>query len=550
MITQYITQIRKPKILVVDDTATNIEILMGALENDYDIRFALSGLQALQRVREDEPPDLILLDIMMPVMDGYEVCRQLKADVTTRDIPIIFLTALDAAEHESEGLALGADDYLTKPINLIIARLRIKNCLERAKLGKELHLALTGTQQGLWEWHLPTGQITLDPRYAQALGYGPSELPSNPVSMETLVHPDDLANFKAAGEAVCAGESMLLSIETRWRDKRNAFVWMQVLGKPEDKTAIHAGTRIIGTFINISARKKDAIALLAEKNRLDTLIRAIPDIVMTLDTSCALSELYLPANMQMLLENPDWQHQPPSAVFPLPLNLAIENAVLGAIEKQSLQISSCEIQYDSGTRYFEASAQNLYDGLRYPTGFMVVIRDVTDYRRAEIQLAEMAFHDPLTHLANRRLLLDKLHEAQLTSLRQQTAFAIIFIDLDRFKPINDEYGHQVGDQLLQEVANRLKKSIRHHDMAARLGGDEFVLLLENLQLPQEAALARVAEFVTHLKTLLAQPYVLDDLTVNCSASMGYQVHSGDALDLDQMIKNADIAMYEEKKQRQ
>lgn len=123
---------RQSIILVVDDTETNIDILMETLGDDYDIQVALDGESALENVRE-EKPDLILLDIMMPGMDGYEVCRRLKDDPFTHEIPVIFLTAMAEEQNEAKGLALGAVDYVTKPFSPELVKARVANQLELKK---------------------------------------------------------------------------------------------------------------------------------------------------------------------------------------------------------------------------------------------------------------------------------------------------------------------------------------------------------------------------------------------------------------------------------
>ena len=127
----------KPRILAIDDTPANLMTLGAALAEEYDLQFATSGQQGLT-LAAGAPPDLVLLDIMMPEMDGYEVCRQLKADPSLQNIPVIFITALAEMDAEAAGLELGAADYLTKPINVGIARQRIRNLLEREQLRKEV----------------------------------------------------------------------------------------------------------------------------------------------------------------------------------------------------------------------------------------------------------------------------------------------------------------------------------------------------------------------------------------------------------------------------
>ena len=120
----------KQTILIVDDVAMNIKVLGDALKTDYTVRFATNGEKALEMAMSSSPPDLILLDIMMPGMDGYEVCRQLKAEKQTWSIPVIFITAMSQEEDETKGLELGAIDYITKPFSLPIVKVRIKTHLE------------------------------------------------------------------------------------------------------------------------------------------------------------------------------------------------------------------------------------------------------------------------------------------------------------------------------------------------------------------------------------------------------------------------------------
>ena len=138
---------RRPKILAIDDTPANLLALGALLEEDFDLRVATSGRSGMALAAQSQP-DLILLDVMMPIMDGYETFQQLKKDPTLRSIPVIFLTALSTMDAESDGLSLGAADYITKPINVAIARHRIRNLLERELLRKEV-IAQRDELQGL-----------------------------------------------------------------------------------------------------------------------------------------------------------------------------------------------------------------------------------------------------------------------------------------------------------------------------------------------------------------------------------------------------------------
>lgn len=119
----------KPRVLIVDDLVDNVDVLAGILDEDYELKVALNGLDALRVANSDPPPDLILLDVMMPDMNGYDVCRVLKENLTTRKIPVIFVTALGETEDESEGFAVGAVDYLTKPVSPPIVQARVRSHL-------------------------------------------------------------------------------------------------------------------------------------------------------------------------------------------------------------------------------------------------------------------------------------------------------------------------------------------------------------------------------------------------------------------------------------
>ena len=131
-------------ILIVDDTPTNIEILLGMLEEDYDVSFATSGRQALELLAKGEKPDLILLDVMMPEMDGYEVCAALKDDAATRAIPVIFVTGKDDAVSETRALAAGGVDFIQKPVNQPVLRARVRLHLELQRRAESLRGVVAG----------------------------------------------------------------------------------------------------------------------------------------------------------------------------------------------------------------------------------------------------------------------------------------------------------------------------------------------------------------------------------------------------------------------
>lgn len=186
------------------------------------------------------------------------------------------------------------------------------------------------------------------------------------------------------------------------------------------------------------------------------------------------------------------------------------------------------------------------DGNGQPQWIDGVIIDITDRKLAELAIREMAFYDPLTSLPNRRLLLDRLQQQLSASARTGMHGALIFIDLDEFKKINDTLGHGTGDRLLIEVAQRLRAGVREADTVARLGGDEFIVMLDDLGRGTDEATTKAAAIGMKLRESLQRPYKLDAHRVSCTPSMGLTTFSGHEVSADELIRRADKAMYRAK----
>lgn len=194
--------------------------------------------------------------------------------------------------------------------------------------------------------------------------------------------------------------------------------------------------------------------------------------------------------------------------------------------------------YESGrATYYEDEVSHL-DG---------VITDITEKKMYEKEIAQLAFYDPLTHLPNRRLLIDRINQVQLSSERNKRIAALMFIDLDSFKELNDTFGHDYGDILLQQVANRLLSAIRKEDTVARLGGDEFIIVLRDLSDSTAEAMKEVITISDMLIDILNTPYMLNSLEYKCTSSIGITFVNGKEYDQDELIKQADRAMYDAKK---
>ena len=171
-------------------------------------------------------------------------------------------------------------------------------------------------------------------------------------------------------------------------------------------------------------------------------------------------------------------------------------------------------------------------------GGALVVRDITNRKKMESQLIKQATHDNLTQLPNRALLIDRLNRACTHSRRNKTNLAIIFLDIDLFKNINDRFGHQVGDIVLQEVSKRLRGLVRASDSLARIGGDEFIVILTDL-----SGRDKIIAVSNKILTNLATPYHLNDHVLNLTVSMGISVYPQDGADEEILLRHADTAMY-------
>ncbi|MDR3371016.1 ABC transporter substrate-binding protein [Rhodoferax sp.] len=199
------------------------------------------------------------------------------------------------------------------------------------------------------------------------------------------------------------------------------------------------------------------------------------------------------------------------------------------------------IRLDGSTLDTEINAEIVRDAQGQPSGLIFVVRDISERKKTEQRIRHMAQHDPLTGLANRALFSDRLQRAIANAVRDKTGLALLFIDLDKFKPVNDTYGHAVGDRLLQEVARRMLQCVRDSDTVARIGGDELVVLLRGAcGIPNTLVVAE------KIRSSLERPFQLDghELLISCSVGVAlFPEHGQDEITL---AKHADLAMYQAK----
>ncbi|MEO7558969.1 MAG: EAL domain-containing protein, partial [Nitrosospira sp.] len=219
----------------------------------------------------------------------------------------------------------------------------------------------------------------------------------------------------------------------------------------------------------------------------------------------------------------------------------IISALLEAREKGLSSGKQLELEFAQGKLWFELSVSRKQVDPGHDPRFIVLARDVTERKASEQRILNLAHYDSLTGLPNRALLADRMRVAIKRAERQSTRLAVLFVDLDRFKPINDSLGHDIGDQLLKAAAQRMQTSVRSVDTVSRVGGDEFVVLLSEIETTEDAA--RVAD---KLITGLSQPYGVEGHELQVTASVGICIYPDNGTQPNVLLRNADASMYSAK----
>ena len=413
---------RPSRLLIVDDNEMNRDMLARRLaRKGYVIGLADSARDLLPRVKEDGI-DLLLLDIEMPEVSGLDALQSLRESYSPTDLPIIMVTAKNQSDDIVKALEMGANDYLTKPIDFPVALARIstqlshKNAQEALRESEERYaLAARGANDGLWDWNLLTGAVYFSPRWKAMLGFQENEIEDRLEEWLDRIHDADRDRVKQEIDAHQKGLTPHFESEHRLLHKDGGFRWMLSRG-----LAVHDAT---GKTLRMAGSQTD--------------------------------------------------------------------------------------------------------------------------------ITERKVSDPLTGLPNRLLFIDRLGRLIRHSKRHKDhLFAVLFLDLDGFKMINDSLGHLIGDQLLVGVAARLEKCLRSSDTVARLGetftvarlgGDEFTILLDDIKEPADAN--RAAE---RLMKALAPPFVLAGKEIFTSISIGIAMSNTAYEEPEDLLRDADTAMYRAK----
>jgi len=386
-----------------------------------------------------------------------------------------------------------------------------------------------------------TGQISWFGDIDRILGYGPGEFPRTVEAWEKAIHPEDHARVAAA-------------VEKHFETGEPFFQEYRVVRK--DRTVLHwhhAGTslisadgqrtRCIGTVTDISSRRQIEEALRLSEKRYRTLFeRNLAGVYRSslegriLDCNESFARIFGYASREEVLGQAAWDF------YVKPEDREV--AVAKLLERQSLTNYEHSLRRKDGSLVWVLENGNLIEG---PDNRLSIIEgtiiDITERKRAEEQVKHLAFHDPLTNLPNRLLFNDRLTLAVAQAHRHNQKLAVLFLDLDRFKVINDSLGHSIGDELLRQVADRIQEHVREGDTVARLGGDEFTLLVPGITAEEDAA-----KIARKICDAIHAPFWIDGRELFVTTSMGVSVYPADGHDAETLVRNADSAMYRAKEQ--
>lgn len=548
----------RPLVLAVDDAPINLTILAARLEPEgIDVRLAGDGRTALDYAHLEPRPDLILLDVMMPDMDGYAVLEALRRSPETRDIPVIFVTARNQTEDEEKALRAGAVDYITKPINpaILMARVHLQLELKRARelvrgqknwleqevnrriaennlLDTRLQVALSLTGFGTWENNRTTGISRWSESLNQILGL--TQSPNLLADILERAHPEDCLKVQSSLTGQDASEHDIHIEEFRLRHADGHWVWLEVRSKVTQRDSGGQARITTGTMSDIGKRKSTELA-----ERLASVVfTGINDGICITDQ-----------DKNILLVNKAFTkvtaYSPEEIIGQTPeiLRSGLHGEAFYQEMQESIQqhdnwqgeITNRRKDGELVTEWLSISA--VRDSRGQLTNYVGIFSDLSERKAAAERIQYLSSYDPLTNLPNRNLFGDRLDQALIVARRFERETAVILLDLDRFRTINDTFGPPAGDSVLMEVARRLNLQVRDGDTIGRRSGNEFGFVMANLSHEHDAiALAQ------RMLDAIAVPFTIGEHALVITASIGISVSMRDGGSAETLLNNADVAL--------
>jgi diguanylate cyclase (GGDEF)-like protein/PAS domain S-box-containing protein len=401
--------------------------------------------------------------------------------------------------------------------------------------------ALEGAGDGVWDRNLKTDEVVYSKRYREIYGFADNELTNHHEAWDERVHPEDLSQVRAHREAYFAGQTQLYANERRMRCKDGSWKWILSRGMVVSRDTTGQPLRMIGTHTDITQRHAHEEALQLASTVLQTMDEAVVvtktnNEIISVNPSFTVITGYTAA--EVIGKNPKLLSSAThSQAFYADMwhQLGTRGSWHGEIQNRN----------KTGQLYVEwLSIKQVRNPEGVPTHYVAVFSDISERKASEQRMHHLAHFDVLTGLPNRALFSDRLRQTLAKARRDKTRVALMFIDLDKFKPVNDTLGHHVGDLLLKAVAQRLNECVRREsDTVGRLGGDEFVVMLPEIE--SSSDVLQVAE-----KILLAlnKPFEMGPLkhVIQISSSIGIALFPEHGDDESGLLKSADAAMYRAK----
>lgn len=542
------------RILVADDEPTARLLMSAALQKaGYTVEAAADGAEALARFRA-QPCDMVMLDVEMPGLDGYELCAALRREAGDA-LPVVMVTGMDDTASIERAYQSGATDFIAKPINWALLGHRVKYLLRAYDALRALHSANARIAAVLNALPDLLFEMDLDGRYLDY--HSPREdLLAAPVevflgkTVDEVLPPDAAAVCKdALREAHAQGTSSGRRIQLQL--PHGIFHFELSVARKRGGDGGAPQFVVLSRDVSERIRTEDALqqseALLHEAQALahlgswyielpgDTLIWS-PETYRIFGREPGTPVTYLDFIGQV---HPDDRGM-------------LETAWEAALRGEPYHIEH-RILVNGAMRWVVEQAELKFDAHGTLLGGAGTVQDITERKEAERQTYRLAYFDSLTGLANRQSFQDRLGRDIERATHKSGKLAVLFMDLDGFKAINDTMGHNTGDLILQWVADRLRTCVRPSDTLmrieaegsevefARLGGDEFTAILPDITHPDDAL--RVAH---RIREQMRRPFLLDGREVVLTASIGIAVYPDDGEDAASLLKHADTAMYHAK----
>jgi len=411
---------------------------------------------------------------------------------------------------------------------------------EQKRVERRLALAIEATKVMIWELDFATGKLAYDSGAMAALGLDAADGPVTLADWLAWVHADERAPFTAMVEqAVRPEDTRGFDLEYRFSDNAGGYHWLQSVGRVVQRDAVGRPLLGVGYTVNIDKRKRAEEALRLAAN---VFTHAREGIIITdldaniLDVNAAFTDITGFSREEVLGKNPRILRsgkQDKSFYVTMWNDLLTKGHWYGEIWNR---------HKDGRVAVETLTITAVRDERGTPENYIALFSDITTLKEHQAQLEFIAHYDALTGLPNRLLLGDRLRHAMSQAPRRGQRLAVVYLDLDGFKAVNDSHGHEVGDQLLAALAKRMTHVLRDGDTLGRLGGDEFAAVLVDL-----SDIDASQPILSRLLEAAAQPFPVGDILLNVSASLGVTFYpQSEPVDADQLLRQADQAMYQAK----